>query len=97
MELKDKVVAEIKKIYDPEIPVNIFELGLIYDISIKDKNVMWAPMYDNLRLDKDYWNIIKYLNIKVLCFSKKVQEIAKRHKCNHKKGQRYDFDLLCKH
>ena len=39
MELKDKVVAEIKKIYDPEIPVNIFELGLIYDISIKDKNV----------------------------------------------------------
>ena len=39
MELKDKVVAEIKKIYDPEIPVNIFQLGLIYDISIKDKNV----------------------------------------------------------
>ena len=39
MELKDKVVAEIKKIYDPEIPVNIFELGLIYDISINDKNV----------------------------------------------------------
>ncbi len=39
MELKDKVVAEIKKIYDPEIPVNIFELGLIYDISIKGKNV----------------------------------------------------------
>ena len=39
MELKDKVIAEIKKIYDPEIPVNIYELGLIYDISIKDKNV----------------------------------------------------------
>ena len=32
MELKDKVIAEIKKIYDPEIPVNIYELGLIYDI-----------------------------------------------------------------
>ncbi len=39
MELKEKVIAEIKKIYDPEIPVNIYELGLIYDISIKDKNV----------------------------------------------------------
>ena len=39
MDLKEKVIAEIKKIYDPEIPVNIFELGLIYDISIKDKNV----------------------------------------------------------
>ena len=39
MNLKEKVINEIKKIYDPEIPVNIYELGLIYDISIKDKNV----------------------------------------------------------
>ncbi len=35
--LKDKIVAEIKKIYDPEIPVNIYELGLIYKIEIEDK------------------------------------------------------------
>jgi len=33
-ELKDKVILEIKKIYDPEIPVNIYELGLIYKIEI---------------------------------------------------------------
>ena len=40
MELKEKIIAEIKKIYDPEIPVNIYELGLIYDIKIdKDNNV----------------------------------------------------------
>jgi len=39
MELKEKVIAEIKKIYDPEIPVNIYELGLIYDVFVKDKNV----------------------------------------------------------
>ena len=39
MDLKEKVIAEIKKIYDPEIPVNIYELGLIYDIKIKDKDV----------------------------------------------------------
>ena len=32
MSLKDKIIGEIKKIYDPEIPVNIYELGLIYDI-----------------------------------------------------------------
>ena len=38
MELKDKVITEIKKIYDPEIPVNIYELGLIYDITVDDKN-----------------------------------------------------------
>ena len=35
-ELKDKIVSEIKKIYDPEIPVNIYELGLIYKIDIMD-------------------------------------------------------------
>ena len=39
MDLKEKVIEEIKKIYDPEIPVNIYELGLIYDISVKDKNI----------------------------------------------------------
>ena len=39
MELKEKVIAEIKKIYDPEIPVNIYELGLIYDVFVKDKNI----------------------------------------------------------
>ena len=38
-EIKNKVIEEIKKIYDPEIPVNIYELGLIYDISIKDNDV----------------------------------------------------------
>ena len=38
MNLKEKVIEEIKKIYDPEIPVNIYELGLIYDIKTDDKN-----------------------------------------------------------
>tara|TARA_B100000686_G_C16232970_1_gene685807 strand:+ start:224 stop:523 length:300 start_codon:yes stop_codon:yes gene_type:complete len=38
MSLKNKVIKEIKKIYDPEIPVNIYELGLIYDIIIDDRN-----------------------------------------------------------
>ena len=36
-ELKDKIISEIKKIYDPEIPVNIYELGLIYKIEISDE------------------------------------------------------------
>jgi Predicted metal-sulfur cluster biosynthetic enzyme len=38
MKVKDKVIAEIKKIYDPEIPVNIYELGLIYDVTVDEKN-----------------------------------------------------------
>ena len=37
-ELKKKVILEIKKIYDPEIPVNIYELGLIYNIDVDEKN-----------------------------------------------------------
>ena len=37
-ELKEKIILEIKKIYDPEIPVNIYELGLIYNIEIDEKN-----------------------------------------------------------
>ena len=35
-ELKEQIVSEIKKIYDPEIPVNIYELGLIYKIEINE-------------------------------------------------------------
>ena len=37
MEIKDKIINEIKKIYYPELPVNIYELGLIYDIKIVGK------------------------------------------------------------
>ena len=44
MNLKDKVIAEIKKIYDPEIPVNIYELGLIYDIKVTEKNDVKVKM-----------------------------------------------------
>jgi FeS assembly SUF system protein len=36
--LKEKIVTEIKKIYDPEIPVNIYELGLIYKIEVLEEN-----------------------------------------------------------
>ena len=37
MEVKNKIIEEIRKIYDPEVPVNIYELGLIYDIKVNDK------------------------------------------------------------
>ena len=36
MDLREKIIAEIRKIYDPEIPVNIYELGLIYDVKVKE-------------------------------------------------------------
>ena len=34
MDLKKKIIEEFRKIYDPEIPVNIYELGLIYDVKV---------------------------------------------------------------
>ena len=34
LEIEGKIVEALKKVYDPEIPVNIYDLGLIYDISI---------------------------------------------------------------
>ena len=37
-DLKEKIIKEIKKVYDPEIPVNIYELGLIYNINIDNSN-----------------------------------------------------------
>ena len=37
-EIRTKVIEQIKKIYDPEIPVNIYELGLIYKIEVDNKN-----------------------------------------------------------
>lgn len=43
-ELKDKVLEVIKTVYDPEIPVNIFELGLIYEISVFPVNNVFVQM-----------------------------------------------------
>ena len=40
MDIRDKVIDEIKKVYDPEIPVNVWDLGLIYSVSISEKNIV---------------------------------------------------------
>jgi FeS assembly SUF system protein len=37
-DLRNRVVDVLKTIYDPEIPVNIYELGLIYDIAVSPEN-----------------------------------------------------------
>ena len=44
MQIKDKIIEEIKKIYDPEIPVNIFELGLIYKIEVNEDKKVFIEM-----------------------------------------------------
>ena len=44
MTIKEKIIKEIQKIYDPEIPVNIYELGLIYDIIVEKDNSVKIKM-----------------------------------------------------
>lgn len=41
---KDEVEKKLKEVYDPEIPVNIFDLGLIYGIEIKDDGLVKIDM-----------------------------------------------------
>jgi FeS assembly SUF system protein len=36
--MRKDIITNLKKVYDPEIPVDIWELGLIYNITIKDDN-----------------------------------------------------------
>ena len=44
MNQKDQIVAALKKVYDPEMPVNIYELGLIYGIEIDDAGMVALRM-----------------------------------------------------
>ena len=43
-DLKDKIVEVLKTIYDPEIPVNIYEIGLIYEVEVDPDNVVKIDM-----------------------------------------------------
>ena len=36
--LRDRIISELRAIFDPELPVNIYDLGLIYDVAINDRN-----------------------------------------------------------
>lgn len=42
--LKAEIIEQIKTVYDPEIPVDIYELGLIYEIRIEDSGVVFVRM-----------------------------------------------------
>ena len=56
--MREEIITELKTVYDPEITsINIFDLGLVYDIDIKDKDVtvthtltsMFCPMADEIQ------------------------------------------------
>jgi len=41
---EEDIVNALRQVYDPEIPVNIYDLGLIYNIAVDDKNVVDVKM-----------------------------------------------------
>ena len=43
-DLEDRIVQIMKTIYDPEIPVDIFELGLIYEVKVEEDNHVFIDM-----------------------------------------------------
>jgi FeS assembly SUF system protein len=44
LQLEDAIINTLKRIYDPEIPVNIYDLGLIYEIDVDDDNNVMVRM-----------------------------------------------------
>lgn len=44
LQLEAKILEVLKLIYDPEIPVNIYDLGLIYEVDVDDENVVTITM-----------------------------------------------------
>ncbi len=60
---KDKIIDTIKKIYDPEIPVNIYDLGLIYKIEIMDNqkvNIEMTLTSPNCPVAEELPNSVKH-------------------------------------
>jgi FeS assembly SUF system protein len=60
--LKEKIIEKLKSVYDPEIPVNIYDLGLIYEILVDDDQTVHVtmtltapncPMADDMLADVD--------------------------------------------
>ncbi|MDX2507003.1 MAG: DUF59 domain-containing protein [Gammaproteobacteria bacterium] len=43
-QLNEKIIAALRTVYDPEIPVNIFDLGLIYKVSIDEDSMVGVDM-----------------------------------------------------
>ena len=57
IEIEEKIVAMLKTVYDPEIPVNVYDLGLIYKIDVADNGETVLDMTLTARLLILSWKI----------------------------------------
>ncbi len=63
LEIETRIVDVIKSIFDPEIPVNIYDLGLIYEISLDDEHIAHITMTltaPNCPMAEDLVEEVKY-------------------------------------
>ena len=63
LEIETRIVGVLKSIYDPEIPVNIYDLGLIYEIDLDDNHIAHITMTltaPNCPLVEDLVEEVKY-------------------------------------
>ena len=44
IEIEEKIVAMLKTVYDPEIPVNVYDLGLIYNEKVRNGFEIWVRL-----------------------------------------------------
>ena len=72
--MMEKIIEEIKKVYDPEIPVNIWDLGLIYNIAINDDVVVIDMTFTSptCPMMEDILNQVK-TNVELVADGKEVQ------------------------
>ena len=44
LEIEERIVKMLRTVYDPEIPVNVYDLGLIYKVDVDDENLVSIDM-----------------------------------------------------
>lgn len=70
--LKDKVIAALRNVYDPEIPLNLYDLGLIYDIDIDAHKVVSI----NMTLTTPHCPVAESMPGRVECAVNEIDEVT---------------------
>lgn len=70
--LKDKVIAALRNVYDPEIPLNLYDLGLIYDIDIDAHNAVSI----NMTLTTPHCPVAESMPGRVECAVREIDEVS---------------------
>ena len=70
--LEDKVIAALRNVYDPEIPLNLYDLGLIYDIDIDDHKAVSI----NMTLTTPHCPVAESMPGQVECAVKEIDEVS---------------------